>query len=896
MRTDKQIINIIFDAGKGAQAVPGREMVSGDRVGSLPVPIRFGYSFEGWYLGEELVHSETVVQSEEDIRLIARWSKKTGEKRSSVIKKQKTAICVLSAVVVVLIVALIFVNNLISVTKITDVYFDKDTGERLTQEYRIKKVDGVYGMYDEDGVRMATNADGYHIAMSGNQYYIDQKTGECKLYALVDSFDASVGELLGFGARVMMFPQIEQKNIFSIEVKNKDDSYTVLRYPNGVAYLKGTENKLNLLDDQAFANLSVTCGYTLTTEKLDFSSADTPRLPDGSIDYSAYGLSEADAPVQYTITKRTEVDGKTYAATGAGSSYTVLIGNRILSGGGYYAKLVGRDAVYILDNTAANTVLKTSEVMLTPTALYPMSVNSYLMVYDFVLEGALTGYSNAYQFIKGNAELSGTTSIVDFSFSDLIYRENSMYSLYPFTTNREMMEGYFLDNESISDALESIYMMQISSCLKTGITEESIKEYIFNNQDTANVHRISFRYNVVAREPILVKLDNESEVAFNGRLLDKCKELLKKYGVSAEKVDNIGIDEALETLKTMGICLEDGILYDKSTLLNNVYSYCAGMLEDLGYPPEFEELSKAPTLEELQSKVDAITKQLELAEAGLYYDKHTCEIYVINDVLISEKIDGKYRIAVSLYDMIVEVDSYHLDFLDWNTKEWYSKNFTWMQLSYMSDLEIVSANGTVYSFRLDNSASTGGSKEMKIYYRVNYEPETELKYTIEKPKGPYDTTTETIDALTNFREFYEVLMYISLEGTIDQKELNLMAQQIGADGQPMTPDRYQNLSDSQCSAIIYFRAVDARGNSVAKVMRFYNYSETGHTFLTIDVVDAFVVDEGGNKQATTDWRAQSQPTDGAGKFYVKTDYLNDILGAAEDVINGTFIESVDQNG
>lgn len=889
MKINEQIINIIFDAGKGAQSVPSREATVGSEMGTLPVPVRFGYTFEGWYLGDTLVGPDTVLSSEEDVRLVARWTKKKGERRSSLIKKQKTAIWILSAAIVVLVVALILVNNLISVSKITDVYFDKDTGDRLTQDYYIKKVDGVYGMYDADGVLMETNTDGYHIALSGNQYFIDQNTGDCKLYALVDSFNADIGELLGFGARVMMFPQIEQKDVYSIEVKNKEGGFTVLRYKNGVAYLKGTENKLNLLDDKAFAGLSVTCGYPLTTRKLDFSYHYTPRLPDGTVDYSAYGLSEADEPAIFTITRRTtDSDGNTCAATGEGNSYTVWVGDKILTGGGYYARVEGREAVYIIDTTVENTVLRSSEAMLTPTVIYPMSVNDYLYARDFILESADTSASNAYRFMMGSALLSGTSPIVDFSHSDLMERENSMYSLYPYTTSRDLMEGYFLDDDGVSGALESIYQMQISKCLKSGITEEAIKEYIFDGNDNANIHHISFRYNVIAREAIAMRYNNETPSAFNIRLKDICKKLLQQYGVA--NTDSLSLMDSLKQLEKLGICLENDILYDKSTLLNKIYSYCSSVLLDMGYTVDNNAMSTTPSIEQLQARVDEITKRLADLDMGVYYDKETNEIYVINEILISEKKDGMYRVASSLYDMIVEVEAYHFDFLDWNNKEWYKKEFTWMQLSYMTDIEIVDKNGNVYTFRLDNSASESGSKALKVYYRVNNGEEKLLDYTVTKPNTKPGSDPETIDAIANFREYYEVLMYLSLEGTVDQKELDLMAQIKDSNGDPMTPEKFKELPNSECTAIIYTRAVDTRGNTSAKVMRFYNYSETGHAFLTIDVVDAFDPVTGA---PTTDWRTMSDPADGEGRFYVKTSYLDRIITSTDDVINQRFIESVD---
>lgn len=46
-------------------------------MGTLPTPFREGYTFSGWYAGEELVTSKTVNQLTDDLHLSARWTQKT---------------------------------------------------------------------------------------------------------------------------------------------------------------------------------------------------------------------------------------------------------------------------------------------------------------------------------------------------------------------------------------------------------------------------------------------------------------------------------------------------------------------------------------------------------------------------------------------------------------------------------------------------------------------------------------------------------------------------------------------------------------------------------------------------------------------------------------------------
>lgn len=884
MKLDERTINLIFDTERGVAPVQSREIQSGEPVGELPVPVRAGYTFDGWYRGEERIEAGTVLDSEEDVRLTAHWTKRQGIKRNSVLKRQKIAIVCLSAVIVLLVVALIFVNNLISITTFEDVYFEN--GVRMTQKYEVRRVDGVYSIYDKDGIRMGVNSDGYHIVHSGNQYSVNEETGECKLYALVDSYNEEIGELLGTNARVMMFAQIEQKDIYSIVVTNKNETFTVMRYANGQPYLVGTENRLKVLDDNAFAGLSVACGYPITNEKLKLDSVDAPRDENGNYDYSAYGLAPGQESVVYTITKRAYRDDGTTCADET-VSYTVRVGDATLADSGYYAKLDGRDAVYIISPTVTPTLMQPSEKMVKPRVIYPMNVAKHLSVYNFILEGADVTASNAYRYLKGGSLDANTTHIVDFSFKDLLDREFTMNELHPYTTNAELMAGYFLDSDHIASALSLLHTMTLSNCVKNGITEDAIKEYLLGGEETGDTYRISFRYNILERNTLIKRFETESKAAFDTRCMEKAKALLLEYGAEESAIANLPLAELLKRLEAAGIYLEDGVLYDKVSHLHELYSVCAGMLKEMGITVETlaEDLFDVATL---QKKVNDVVKLMNGTKSGIFYDTTTQALYVVNELLISQKTeDHKYYVAVTLYDMIVEVDAYYLSFLEWNSKNWYSQYFTWIEIPYLTDLEIVSSTGKHYTFALDNSESdqseNENSQKVKIFYdkdgvmtRLDYG--NGIPYSYQDDMG--NTVTKYIDGVTNFREFYQIFEYISFVGQIDATELNKMAQNTDANGDPMTPEKYRALDDSACDLIIYYRAVDLRGNSIGKVIRFYRYSDL-HAYVTIDVVDVF--DENGNP--TTDWRSQSNSEDAHGMFYVDALYMQKLINDAGRVIN-----------
>lgn len=507
MRTEENIINVIFDAGRGSVSVASREAAVGESFGKLPQPTRTGYRFDGWYLGENLITEHTAVESDEDIRLVAHWSKMRDKKKTfSMLKKQRIAAVVLSVLCVVMILTLLVTNHVVSIYKLEDVYYSDD-GTKYTERYYIKKKSGQYGLYDQSGTLMEYNAErGYFTAHSGNQYTVDLETGEYSLYAVVD-FDAEAGELLSTGNRLMIFPEITGEDIYSIDVKNQTGSYRLYRDENGNVKIAGGEDVSATYDAYMFAYLSVSCGYTSTTMKLDFWSENStaPRLADGTIDYSAYGLADLYdgegnliyTPSVYTITKAAydkstglcapatemiDADGDGIAETERVIQYTVKIGDPILSDSGYYVQLVGRDAVYIVDSGLGATALQPIEALITPQINYPMSAIGHVMVQNFLL---------------GKVDLKGDIGtlenividpIVEFSYQDSASRSNTIYSATPYVTPMDFMLGYDINDDNVQEVLGSFYGTEFVACKKFGITEEALREYKLDGE----VHYLTF--------------------------------------------------------------------------------------------------------------------------------------------------------------------------------------------------------------------------------------------------------------------------------------------------------------------------------------------------------------------------------------------------------------------
>ncbi len=513
MRREDLVINVIFDAGKGRVSTESREAACGYPLGTLPTPVRNGYRFEGWYLNGEAVTEETVLTAQEDICLVARWTKQAGVKKVSMYRRQKLAVAVLSVITVLLIVALVFTNHIVEIYGLTDTYYGDD-GQVYTEKYYVHKKQGAYGLYDREGNLMVKNSDGYFIAKSGNQYSVDPETGKYSLYAVVD-YDAAGGEILGFSDRIMLFPQITQSNTLSIEVTNSHGGFRFYKDDENRMVLEGTEDTLAAYDPELFATLCSNCGYLLTMQKLDLTSDEStaPKLPDGSIDYEAYGLTERTdgegnvtyTPATFTITGRhlydVNGDGRIADSEYVTATYTVMVGDKILSGGGYYIKMEGgkltadgfekavdaRQAVYVVSTSIETTVLQPVEAMVMPMVVYPTSIVTHVMAADFLL-----GRVNLVDLPDSEEKWEDLdiSPIAAFTYQDLAERQYTMFTNQPYLSMMdEQLKGYNIRGDSASEVLSLFYQMEFLSCVKLGITSEALEQYGLDGE----VHFISYK-------------------------------------------------------------------------------------------------------------------------------------------------------------------------------------------------------------------------------------------------------------------------------------------------------------------------------------------------------------------------------------------------------------------
>lgn len=542
---DAKEVRLVFNPGKhGTVGLHAVITMSGDRAGALPQPTRRGYTFLGWYTvpdgaaGGEHINSSTVIGADapETLVLYAHWKKSEKAKKSSLLTQTR-------AIIALVVAAVVLVGGLVLTNYIVQIYRYEDADGTV---YTIRKKGGSYGLYRKDGSPCDTNDEGYYLTSFGTQLEVDAKSGEYEVYAVVD---VEGTEVLGNARRVLAFKQLTydkssttdySRVIRSIEVHNQQGVLDLYR-PDGVDtnrfVIRGHEG--TAISDELFAQLSSGCGYTISMQRLE----NPVRLADGSINYAEYGLAKEtrvktdkdgkpvldengkEVTYEYTPTWYTVRTLQPDARTGV-DSYTMTLGDATISGAGYYARYEGRDTVYILSSTNLEVALQPIESLVTGRIVYPMTLNTYFNVRDFVLRtdihydrillhmaAELAGILDEIDLNK--VDLNDLSTLTDaqraalrealdridkldekqftemydrglelysrkvtaFSYVDMEQRENSLYSSYPYRMATAYMAGYRPNADNISKMLQNLYSMSFDAVKALGPTAEQLQEY-----------------------------------------------------------------------------------------------------------------------------------------------------------------------------------------------------------------------------------------------------------------------------------------------------------------------------------------------------------------------------------------------------------------------------------
>ena len=169
------------------------------------------------------------------------------------------------------------------------------------------------------------------------------------------------GESLGISDRYFLFSSLERKDIKSIEVDNEYGGFTLTSDKDGDFHIKGFEH-LNV-DPEKLSSLVSVSTYTLAKTKVGSSLSDEKLLE--------YGLKTPQA--SWIVTDKD------------GNRFRVFVGDKLLTGGGYYCMFDGRRSVYVLGNEVADTILVPTEKYVTPVICAGISQNDYFTVDNFTM-------------------------------------------------------------------------------------------------------------------------------------------------------------------------------------------------------------------------------------------------------------------------------------------------------------------------------------------------------------------------------------------------------------------------------------------------------------------------------------------------------------------------------
>ena len=398
-------------------------------------------------------------------------------RRRSVAKMQRNWTIALAVLTVLLIAAFIAVDYIVNI-----VYFEDYDGAK----YQIKQKNGIYVMCDSKGdtLELSVSADTskntyIYVTELGTEVKVEPDTGINTVYSVIDTVE---GEEVGTANRIQMFKQIKQENIDKIEVHNGTGAFTFYVDKDGDFQIQGFEGVP--YSQVMFSSLAVSCGYSLSTRKIEDPIKDENGL------YTEYGL----APEKRIDENGNEYDYEPYwyrITDINGNSHTVYIGDAVPSNTGYYVKLTNRDAVYVMNYSVDGSILgmydgktydsiesvlhEPIEKFVTPLVTYPMELNNYFDVSAFALWKGEVFNSIPEDITDEELDLLDLDPIVSFTYWDLDERSGTFYANTPYIL--AYPEGYVANDNAIDTTLQSFYTLSTLGVVKLGVTEEDMKTY-----------------------------------------------------------------------------------------------------------------------------------------------------------------------------------------------------------------------------------------------------------------------------------------------------------------------------------------------------------------------------------------------------------------------------------
>ena len=382
----------------------------------------------------------------------------------TLMQRRKTAIIALIVAIALLIPSAVFVSFLVK----TYPYYDTD-GTKYWLKYR----SGEFALYDTDGNKLSKDPEyGYFVTDIGTLVSVDASSGEVKEIIIPDTEYGEVNNE-DYPTRLMIFPHLTKDKIVSIDVVNSEGSFTFHRYNVETETVDAKcefiikEAPFATFDQQKFATLYVDAGYTIVSQKIQ-----DPIKDEASGEYYEYGLAPE---------TRVDEDGNEYEYTPAyfivtdvdGNRHKIVVGDELVDGSGYYVQYVDisgetevkRDAVYVLGTTVGSTMLVPVEDFVSPTLVYPMTLNTYLTVRNFLVTQ------------RDDTQGDGRRDLVGFSFIPEEDRKGTILENFNYRFGTDTFGGYVPDPDNVQTCLDNIYMTDFEDVVKLAPSNEDLVKY-----------------------------------------------------------------------------------------------------------------------------------------------------------------------------------------------------------------------------------------------------------------------------------------------------------------------------------------------------------------------------------------------------------------------------------
>lgn len=136
--------------------------------------------------------------------------------------------------------------------------------------------------------------------------------------------------------------------------------------------------------------------------------------------------------------------------TGQEVSHKMIIGDRLVNGGGYYAQYVNnetgerRSTVYTLGSTVSASLLAPAKALVEPNIAYPTTATNYFDVIDFTISQ------------KTDASVGSYDDVITFSYIDIADREDTVEGIHPYEFTKGEFLGFRPNYDNIDACLLSL--------------------------------------------------------------------------------------------------------------------------------------------------------------------------------------------------------------------------------------------------------------------------------------------------------------------------------------------------------------------------------------------------------------------------------------------------------